>query len=386
MTDMTPLNLAIIGSTGSVGSSVMNVCRSYPDKFNVVGLAAGESISKLEALAGEFRPEMAVLSKIPRDRLPSSSTDTKFFGGPEALIEMVRSGTVDHVVVASSGTDGIPALQEALKEGKTISLANKESILVAGKWVMASASQDQIRPLDSEHNAVWQCLAGEEPSSVLEVSLTASGGPFLKTPLKEMEFITPADAVAHPVWNMGRKISVDSATMINKGIEIIEAMRLFSLPHDKVRGYIHPGSSVHGAVRFVDGAVKMVMAPPDMRLAALNTLGYPKRLPLGPLGIEPLTMDGRDLVFFSPDRDRYPGYHLCLDIARMGGSYPTVLVGADEVAVDAFLQEAIPFTHIWQVIARVIDLYDGGEGSDLKDELQILDWARDKARSICFGR
>ncbi|PIE54987.1 MAG: 1-deoxy-D-xylulose-5-phosphate reductoisomerase [Dethiosulfovibrio peptidovorans] len=361
----------------------MEVCRRYPDEFSVIALAANSDMKKMGPLVQEFRPALAAMAGLSgKTSLPRGRT-TRWSFGPQSLMEVVDHPDVSHVVVASSGTDGIPALQAALIAGKDVSLANKESVVVAGPWVLPEAAPGQIRPLDSEHNAIWQCLLGEDIAAVDHVAVTASGGPFRETPLEELALVTPEMAVAHPVWSMGDKISVDSATMINKGIEIVEAMRLFDLPHDRVRGYIHPGSSIHGLVRFIDGTVKLLMAPPDMKLAALSALGYPKRVPLAPLGISPLDLDGADLSFRSPDRNRYPGYYLCLEVAKAGGSYPTVLVGADEVAVLAFLRGVIPFTHIWRTVASVLERFDGRRASSLEDELSILDWARREARSIC---
>lgn len=378
-----PLRVAVVGCTGSVGRSVLDVCRRYRQAFRVVAVAARDSATELERIAQEFVPSTVVL----RDRAKFQSIvlphGTKRLHGDAGLIEMVCSEEVDHVAFVSSGTEAILPLLEALKSGKTVSLANKESIVVSGNWVLPFSKPGQIRPLDSEHNAIWQCLFGERAEDVDHIGLTASGGPFRLTPVEELYSVTPEMAVNHPVWSMGQKISVDSATMVNKGIEIIEAMRLFSLPHDKVASYIHPGSSAHGFVRFIDGNLKMLIAPPDMRLSAMTALSYPNRLPLSTLSLEPVQMVGSVLSFDSPDRDRYPGYFLALDAAKCGGSYPTVLVGSDEIAVRAFLDGKIGFMDIPRVISMVLDRFDGGAAHSLDDELGILEWSRDIAKILC---
>lgn len=384
MTDV--IRVAVVGCTGSVGSSVIDVCRRYRDRFDVVGIAARGDADGLRRLALEFMPSKVVL----REKKDLGDMDLplgiKKLSGDDGLLDMVCSDDVDHVAFVSSGTEAIPSLLAALKAGKTVSLANKESIVVSGRWVLPHSAKGQIRPLDSEHNAIWQCLFGEDIDNVDQIGLTASGGPFRLTPLDELGSVTPEMAVNHPVWSMGQKISVDSATMINKGIEIIEAMRLFSLPSKKVTSYIHPGSSVHGFVRFVDSSVKMLMAPPDMRLSALSALSYPRRLPVAPLSLKPIPIDGLSMSFSEPDRDRYPGYYLALEVAEAGGSYPTVLVGADEVAVKAFLEKKIGFTDIPRVISEVIGRFDGHPACSLEDELDILSWSRTAADSVCMGR
>lgn len=378
-----PLRVAVVGCTGSVGRSVLDVCRRYRQSFKVVAVAARDSATELERIAQEFVPSTVALrdrAKVQSIALPHG---TKRLHGDAGLIEMVCSEEVDHVAFVSSGTEAILPLLEALKSGKTVSLANKESIVVSGNWVLPFSKPGQIRPLDSEHNAIWQCLFGERAEDVDHIGLTASGGPFRLTPVEELYSVTPEMAVNHPVWSMGQKISVDSATMVNKGIEIIEAMRLFSLPHDKVASYIHPGSSAHGFVRFIDGNLKMLIAPPDMRLSAMTALSYPNRLPLSTLSLEPVQMVGSVLSFDSPDRDRYPGYFLALDAAKCGGSYPTVLVGSDEIAVRAFLDGKIGFMDIPRVISMVFDRFDGGAAHSLDDELGILEWSRDIAKTLC---
>lgn len=380
------MKVAIIGCTGSVGSSVVDVCRAYPDQFEIVALAANKSCDAISSLAQEFKPSRVVLSdKQAALEIKGLPINTRFSSGTDQLVELARSDDIDHVVFASSGTDAIPALKVALETDKDVSLANKESIVVAGKWILPHVTRpDQIRPLDSEHNAIWQCLIGENKHNVLKIALTASGGPFRTMPLAELDSVTPEMATAHPVWSMGEKISVDSATLINKGIEIIEAIRLFDLPPEMVNAYIHPGSSAHGMVEFIDNSIKMLLAPPDMRISALTAMAYPRRLSAKPLSIESLPINESSLDFELPDILRYPGYYLALEVAKAGGSYPTVLVGADEVAVEAFLNRKIAFTEIWKIIERVLDEYDGCTATNLEEELDILERTRRSTREICY--
>lgn len=381
-----PIRVAVVGCTGSVGRSVVDVCRIYRDRFALTGMAARDNAEGLERLANEFSPSKVVLRDRSKLRSISLPSGTVGLHGDEGLIDMVCSEEVDHVAFVSSGTEAIPALLAALKAGKTVSLANKESIVVSGSWVLPYSKPGQIRPLDSEHNAIWQCLFGERLDYIDHVALTASGGPFRLTALDRLSSVTPEMAVSHPVWSMGQKISVDSATMINKGIEIIEAMRLFSLPHQKVSAYIHPGSSAHGFVRFIDGNIKMLIAPPDMRMSAMTALAYPDRLPLAPLSLDNIDMDGAVFSFDVPEKDRYPGYYTALEVAKAGGSYPTVLVGADEIAVSAFLKGRIGFMDIPRIISEVIDSFSGNSAYSLEEELDILQWSRDIADSLCSNR
>ncbi|MDR1650532.1 MAG: 1-deoxy-D-xylulose-5-phosphate reductoisomerase, partial [Synergistaceae bacterium] len=249
-----PIKIAVIGATGSVGGAVLDIISRFPERFEAVALAARSSSEKLLELASRFGAKYACLdSPSAEERASFSQLGTELLSGRSGLEDIAGMPGTDHVVFASSGTGAITALLRALSSGRDVSIANKESIAAAGPWVMPLASRpDQIRPLDSEHNAIWQCLSGEKsrPSRIL---LTASGGPFRNFTLGEMERVTPKDALAHPVWRMGAKITIDSASLMNKGIECIEAMQLFGMPHDRVGAVIHPGSLVHGIVFFMDG-------------------------------------------------------------------------------------------------------------------------------------
>ncbi|MCR5347928.1 MAG: 1-deoxy-D-xylulose-5-phosphate reductoisomerase [Fretibacterium sp.] len=362
--------VAVIGATGSVGSSVLSVCRAHADEIEVWGLAARTPSEKLKSLAAEF----GVKRVCAFDEC-----------GASGLADLAESPEVDHVVFASSGTAAIPALQRALKAGREVSLANKESIVVAGPWVMPLITgPDQLRPLDSEHNAVWQCLHGEE-SSPARIYLTASGGPFRSWTSEQLRTVTPEMALRHPVWAMGAKITIDSATLMNKGIELIEAMFLFGLEPYQVDALISPGSFVHGLVEFEDGSVKMLAATPDMRLPAASCLFWPGRRYPAP-DFEPPLLAPRTLSFEAPDENRFPAMRLARYVMREKGPYPSVLVGADEVAVAAFLEAKIGFTDIAAVVEETLNSCVLSSPRSLDEALDVLDWARRRAGDVCAAR
>ena len=359
--------IAVIGCTGSVGSSVLDVCRNYPEKFRVTALAAETGGTSLPALCREFRPRRVALCR-PRGDLPEG---TELLADEEALLSIVDCDETDHVVFASSGIAAVKALSLALRLGKEVSLANKESALILGDRLTPALRCGALRPLDSEHNALWQCLAGENYDGVSQLIVTASGGPFLRVPLERLQSMTARQAAAHPVWSMGRKISVDSATMINKGIELLEAHYLFGLPPQRIVPLIHPGSKVHGMVSFVDGCTKMLLSPPDMRLASLTALAWPERPKLRLAHITPLELDGLDLHFERPRRDRFPGLFAAMDAALAGEPYPVILIGADEGAVQLFLEGKIAFTDIAKIVAEVLEGYNGGAACSVDDRTAL---------------
>ncbi len=379
-----PIRVAVIGATGSVGSSVLDICRQFSAFFKVTVLAAKSNADGLEALAKEFRPEAVVLidaraaAKL-RGRLAGK---TKFFSGPSALEQMLAENLADHVVFASSGTDAIRALVLALDASLDVSLANKESLVVAGEWVMPRVRfPHQLRPLDSEHSAIWQCMLGETSSSVDKIWLTASGGPFRDFSLRAMKIVKPEDALNHPVWSMGAKVTIDSATLMNKGIEVIEAMRLFDLEASRVEAVIHRNSLVHGLVAFKDGTVKALLSKPDMRLPVTAALAYPKRLDLENAYSLP-SPEHWAVSFEAPDMERFPCYRLAREAALAGGGYPAILVGADEVAVEAFLNKIIPFTSIAAVVEATLSSFNETAPRHLDDALDLLDRARRRARDL----
>jgi 1-deoxy-D-xylulose-5-phosphate reductoisomerase len=412
MNDMKGMNakrVAVVGATGSVGSSVLDVCRRHRDRLKVAALAAGRDAEKLAALSREFGPETlslatteaaAALERLDLrsfdlrsfDLRPSSAslTSPQILVGAEGLRRIALDPEIDHIVFASSGTAAIEALQAALTSGKEVSLANKESIVVAGAWVMPLIRRSgQLRPLDSEHNAVWQCLQGET-AKPRRVYLTASGGPFRDWPLEDLHNVTPEMALKHPVWDMGAKITIDSATLMNKGIELIEAKILFGLEPSQVEALVSPGSFVHGLVEFEDGCVKMLAGEPDMRLPAASCLFWPERLPLSELSEFPEPsrfrpeLSDRRISFDLADERRFPALRLAKEALRKGGAYPALLVGADETAVDRFLKKEIPFTAIPEVVEETMAAYADAPPHSLDDALQILEWARTRcAKTRC---
>jgi len=380
-----PLGIAVIGATGSVGTAVLDVCRAHPDRFPVVALAASRNVSRMAALAAEFKPPFLAMSDpgAARELALHVPATTKVLSGLESLEELVLLPETGHAVFASSGTSAIPALISSLKCGKTVSLANKESLVIAGPWVMPLVQgREQLRPLDSEHNAVWQCLEGERKGSVREIVLTASGGPFRKLDLPSLEKVTPAMALCHPIWNMGSKITIDSATLMNKGLEILEAMHLFGLPADRIRALVHPQSLVHGMVRFCDGSMKWLLSSPNMRIPAAVCLGYPERVELEGIPTDLAPLESLGFSFEEPDLRRFPCLALAIEAARSGGAAPAILVGADEIAVSAFLREKIPFLGIPRLIEEVLASFDETSPQSPEEAIAIMEWARRKAVEI----
>ena len=382
MSKNTKKKVAVIGCTGSVGSSALDVCRAYPEFFQVTALAAETGREALPSLCREFEPKIVVLRK-PRYDLPK---EAELWQGDGALLRLVESDEVEHIVFASSGVAAAKALARAMELGKEISLANKESALILGERLASAVRTGQIRPLDSEHNALWQCLAGENYDHVERLILTASGGPFLRTPLEQLDAVTPEQAASHPVWSMGRKISVDSATMINKGIELLEAHDLFGIPGEKILPVIHPGSKVHALVSFIDGATKMLLSPPDMRLAALTALSWPVRLPQRMKKIEPVELDGLDLRFERPQEERFPGLYTAIEAAGRGEPYPVILIAADEAAVRMFLERKIGFSDIAKVVSAVVDGYNGGDVEDISSRVALYERCRVHALELANER
>ncbi|HCA40537.1 MAG TPA: 1-deoxy-D-xylulose-5-phosphate reductoisomerase [Aminobacterium sp.] len=381
------IKLAVIGATGSVGSAVLDVCRAFPDSFEVVFLAAHSAVKKMINIAQDFHPEAVVLTNPHAASLfKGKGCSIPVFSGNEALYTIATHPHVDHVVFASSGTAAIKALQGALKEGKEVSLANKESIVVGGPWVMPLVKRDsQLRPLDSEHNAIWQCLRGEMEREVSKIYLTASGGPFRTFTHKELESVTPSMAIAHPVWSMGHKLSIDSATLMNKGIELIEAMFLFRLQSKQVDAVISPGSVVHGVVQFIDGSMKMLASTPDMRLSAASALGYPERLRTMSF-VPELSLKELTINFYPPNEKLFPCLALAKEAARKLGPYPALLIGADEGAIEAFVKNKITFTQIPLVIEKAMALYNGGTPTSLDECIEISQWAQRSVQEITGGK
>ena len=368
--------IALLGSTGSIGTQTLDVVRKHPDRFRVVALVAGSNAELLAAQADEFRPELTVLGEGEVD-VPAG---TRFGRGWEAVLEAAAHPDADVVVNALVGSAGLRPTLTALDAGKTVALANKESLIAGGSIVTrrVAGHPERLLPVDSEHSAVFQCLAGNRLGDVRRVILTASGGPFRGRSRGDLENVTVEQALAHPTWRMGRKITVDSATLMNKGFEAIEAHHLFQVSIERVELVVHPRSLVHGIVEFVDGACIAQISTPDMRLPLQIALSWPERLPDG---AEPLDWSLLGALEFEPlDSASFPCPGLAFDAARRGGSYPCVLNAANEEAVEAFLAERLRFGAIPLVIERVLEKHSPVAEPELDDILAAERWARDQAR------
>jgi len=372
--------VAILGSTGSIGCSALAVIDAHPDRLSVVALAAGRNA---EALAVQVRRYKPALAGIADQALVGAiqAAGTRVLGGPTALIDVATHPDVDLVLCASSGTAALEAVLAAIAAGKAIALANKEVLVMAGGLVTAAARRQNVAllPVDSEHNAIHQCLHGRSPGEITRLVLTASGGAFRDWPAARLEEARPADALRHPTWQMGRKITIDSATLMNKGLEVIEAHWLFDVGPAKIDVVIHPQSVVHSLVELRDGSVIAQLGVTDMRLPIQYAFSYPDRWDGGLPALD-LTACG-PLEFTEPDRRRFP----CLDLAyaalAAGGSAPVVLNAANEVAVEAYLDGMIRFTTIPRLIARALEAH-APCGVETLDEIRAADaWARDYVRT-----
>jgi 1-deoxy-D-xylulose-5-phosphate reductoisomerase len=383
--------LSILGSTGSIGQNCLKVVRCLPGRFHVVSLAAGRNLEVLAAQIREFRPQVAVVS-LPslieplRERLLAAGHDSplRILAGREGQIEAVTLAEVDMLVSSAHATTGVVATYEAIKAGKQIGLANKETLVVAGQLVVAEARKRgvTILPIDSEHSAIHQCLRAGEHVEIRRLLLTGSGGPFLKTPLRDFDAITPDAALKHPVWRMGGRITIDSATMMNKGLEIIEAHWLFGLPAEKIDLVIHPQSIVHSMVEFQDGAVMAQMSVPDMRLPIQYVLTHPDRVSANGdfLGLD--LLETRKLEFRKPDVRRFPCLRLGRQALASGGVMPCALNAADEVAVEAFLANRLKFSRIPSVIEEVMQQTPNVQPSSLEEVLEHDREARRRAEEV----
>jgi 1-deoxy-D-xylulose-5-phosphate reductoisomerase len=372
--------LAVLGSTGSIGRQTLDIVRTMPERFKVIGLAAGSNLALLYTQVQEFKPRFICYSDNGQTNLKSRFVDLGFKYLP--LKQMAAHPDVDIVVIATSGVVGIDAVLAAVKAGKTIALANKESLVTAGEIITAEAKKTKARilPIDSEHSAIFQCLNGEKQAP-RRIILTASGGPFLDYSLKQMESISVAQALAHPSWKMGKKVTIDSATLMNKGLEVIEAHWLFGVPVADVKVLVHPQSIVHSMVEFVDGSVKAQLSCPDMRLPIQYALSYPDRFPNTTLPRLDWS-DFADLTFRQPETTKFPSLRLAIEAGIKGGTYPAVLCAADEVAVDHFLQEKIRFTDIPRIIEKVLDKHSGQSHPSLDDIKAADSWARETTLKI----
>jgi 1-deoxy-D-xylulose-5-phosphate reductoisomerase len=384
--------LSLLGSTGSIGTNTLRVTSSFPKEFRVAGLSGGKNVPLLASQIEEVCPEIASsgdelvsaeLQSLLRQRgYPMART--RFVHGVEGHIEVSCHPESSMVLSAISGAAGLLPTYRALEQGKSIALANKETLVMAGELMMRKSRERQVEivPVDSEHNAIHQCLRGGSGKEVRRLILTASGGPFRETPKEKLSSVTLDQALNHPTWRMGRKITIDSATLMNKGLEVIEASWLFGVRADEIDVVVHPQSIVHSMVEFIDGSVLAQLGLTDMRIAIQYALTYPERWssPLPSLDIHRMPK----LEFFEPNHDKFPCLKLAYRALRSGGTAPAVLNAANEVAVEAFLNRRIAFQEIAPIIESVLDAHQPRGASDLEMVLKADAWAREEARA--FGR
>ncbi len=384
--------VTILGATGSIGLSTLDVIARHPDQFAVFALTANTQVERLYQQCRQYRPVYAVMfdtqaAEQLRHKLQRDGLETKVLGDLDGLIEVASHAGTDYVMAAIVGAAGLQPTLAAARAGKRVLLANKEALVMSGKLFMDAIKQNdaQLLPIDSEHNAIFQCLFGQPADNVQNLGvkrilLTGSGGPFRQTPLNQLQTVTPAQAVAHPNWDMGQKISVDSATMMNKGLELIEACWLFDTTPDFIQIVVHPQSVVHSMVEYDDGSVLAQMGQPDMRTPIAHALAWPKRIDSGVARLN--LFDVAHLDFEPPDYERFPCLQLAEQVAREGGTAPAILNAANEVAVQAFLDKELAFPGIAAVVESVLDVMSGRNADDLKTILDDDEQARLRAREF----
>ncbi|MEI7824422.1 MAG: 1-deoxy-D-xylulose-5-phosphate reductoisomerase [Chlorobiaceae bacterium] len=378
-------SLSILGSTGSIGLSTLDVVRQHPEKFSISGLAAGKDVTRLAEQIREFQP--AVVSVMDSDAAKKLHTllgdnKTNILYGIEGATAVATVEEADMVVSAIVGAAGLIPTVSAIKAGKHIALANKETLVVAGELVsdLVKKHKVELLPVDSEHSAIFQSLQGHRKDDVVRIILTASGGPFRNTPAEELKHVGLQQALKHPQWTMGAKITIDSATMMNKGLEVIEAHWLFSMPADKIGVLVHPQSIIHSMVEYIDGCVMAQLGTPDMRAPIAYALAWPERCESGIPKLD-LAKIGT-LTFEEPDMERFPALRLAFDALKAGKTYPAVLNAANEIAVAAFLDKKIRFIEIAETVDKTMQTHVPYTPVELDDYLQADRWARDTAKKL----
>ena len=376
--------LAVLGSTGSIGVSTLAIVEQFPDRFQVVALAAGKNLTKLKEQVQRFKPAIVSLtSEVDAQDLRSQLGEFRgeIVWGNKGLLAVATHPEAEMVMSALVGAAGLAPTLAAIRAGKTIALANKEALVISGELMTREAQKHgvQILPVDSEHNAIFQALHGHQREQVKRIILTASGGPFLRRSAEELPQVTVTEALQHPTWKMGSKITIDSATLMNKGLEVIEARWLFNLPPEQVAVIVHPQSIVHSMVEYVDGSVLAQLGIPDMTIPISYILAYPERLPLTHLPSLDLAA-AQQLTFVQPDFVKFPCLQLAYDALARGGTCPAVLNAANEVAVESFLTEEIRFTDIAAINRKVLDAHTPQPVRDLEGLLEADRWARAYAR------
>ena len=377
--------LAVLGSTGSIGQQTLDVVRALPHRFHIVGLAAGKNLALLAEQIDEFKPEFVGFSS-----LNDGNKETQIFLASLkckllTMEEIACESRVDMVVIATSGKAGLSSTLAAAKAGKNIALANKEALVMAGEIITDEAKQSgaMILPVDSEHSAIWQCLIGETQKAN-QLILTASGGPFRGFSLSQLEEVTVEQALKHPSWQMGRKVTIDSATLMNKGLEVIEAHWLFNMSFESIKILIHPQSIIHSMVEFMDGSIKAQLSYPDMRLPIQYALSYPERLP-NPELPQVDWNEINSLTFAPPDFDLFPCLQLAVEAGKKGGTYPAVLCAADEVAVELFLSQCIKFVDIAAYVERTLEQHQSLSHPGMEAIMAADSWAREKILEMVNG-
>jgi 1-deoxy-D-xylulose-5-phosphate reductoisomerase len=386
-----PRRIALLGSTGSIGRQTLDVVQRFPEQFQVVALAARSNVSLLAQQVQEFSPKLvACFADTPAAEQAARTLLPQAILGQQGLLEVAAHPDVDIVVAATSGLMGLQPTLAAIGAGKAIAIANKETLVMAGHLVMSAAQRAgvSILPVDSEHSAIWQCLRGEQEAGIARLLLTASGGPFRKATREQLQNVTVEQALAHPTWRMGPKITIDCATLMNKGLEVIEAHWLFGVPYERIEVVIHPESIIHSMVEYSDGSVKMQASLPSMHLPIMYALSYPQRLEgLQTSLIRQLRWsEVQRLNFESLDIERFPCFRLALEAARRGGTYPSALVGADEEAVECFMAGEIGFLEIAAVIEAVLERHQPIAQPSIADTIEVSAWARRVARDLCKKR
>ncbi len=376
--------ILILGSTGSIGINTLNVIRNFPEKFRITALTVNTRIDLLEPQIKEFNPEFVVVKnkELAEELRKRTGKSTKVLSGIEGLTKVASESDYDILIGAMVGFAGLVPTIEAIKRGKRIALANKETLVVAGELVNELVKQykSEIIPVDSEHSAIFQCMSGENPAEVEKLILTASGGPFREMRKEDFEEVTVEDALNHPNWKMGNKITIDSATMMNKGLEVIEAHWLFNLAKEKIDVVVHPQSIVHSMVQFVDGSIKAQMGLPDMKLPIQYALTYPERLP----NSFPRTSlsEISTLTFSKPDPEKFVCLRLAYETLETGGTAPCILNAANEIAVDKFLKKEIKFSDIPALICNALDHFDNHKNPELQTIIEQDKQTREYVKNL----
>jgi len=379
-------NISILGSTGSIGVNALDVIWNNPDRFKIVALSARKNIELLRQQIERFRPRVVSVidekhaKELKKIANPSNRTEILF--GEEGYREVASMQEADMVISAMVGSAGLLPTIDAIEAGKDIALANKEVMVMAGKIVVEKACEKGVKilPVDSEHSAIFQCISGNSRKDIRRIILTASGGPFFHLSKEKLAEVKPVQALKHPNWQMGRKITIDSASLMNKGLEVIEASWLFSMAIDSIEVHIHPQSIVHSMVEYVDGSVMAQLGVPDMRIPIAYALSFPERLPRREPSLDLLKVG--IFEFFRPDIEKFPSLRLAYEAGKAGGTMPAVLNAANEVAVDAFLEEIIRFTDISKIIEGVISCHQPKEFPTLAEIFEADLWARRNAKKI----